>query len=221
MGFNLDSYLTNADHSNIDHSPIEGVGDLHTNNSGPAGTIDHSALSHALIAGVGNLHNDGTGPSGTVNHSNLNHSNIPGVGFNQVSTHTFDWSASSTARSTGPLGFTPAYAIAIGVFNHSLLSTTVSTAASTMTIGVATGTGSNASSVGQMADRTGSADTMCTTYDTDSIAGISTHGDSGGVSVKTSWDLVDVDVTAFSSSGITLDPTASLTGFVILLVVGN
>lgn len=211
MGFNLDSYLTNAEHTAVDHSTFSGVGNLHNDGTGPASTVDHSMLSHTGIPGVGDLT--------TAAHAVLNHGSIPGI-FNQVTTRTLNWVNNAAPVTTGALGFTPVFCMAIGVFSHTAAGGSLNfstTANSTISVGMATGTGTNAFSVSQHCEDGGTSDEDTTTHDSSSIAGVSSVNSGAG----TSHTVASVDVTSFSSAGITLDPTVNVTARITLLIVGT
>ena len=75
--------------------------------------LTHNMLSHVGRTGVGDLHTAAGGPSGTTRHDTLNHAGLPGISSVMQSAHF--GGASVTSISTGALGFTPIFAIMVGV----------------------------------------------------------------------------------------------------------
>lgn len=178
---------------------------------GGTGASDAATARANIGAGVGDLT--------IAAHSTLNHGAIPGI-FNQVAHFTLTWSNDATSKTTGALGFTPAYCIAFAAFNHDTSGVASGgTAATTMSVGFATGTGTDQKSVGMFED-SGAGNQGVTTYDPNAIAGVSQNSVVGGA-FKNGWDVSDVQVTTFSASEIVLDPTVAVTGTVYLLVVGS
>lgn len=113
----------------------------------------------------------------------------------------FSFTHSSGAASTGALGFTPRFCIYTGAFENSAATSF------TFSTGFATGTGS-------LARGACASTTNLTAGDDDAIAGISTS----------SWASTfnrDLDVTAFSSSGIELTWSGTINNHAgKLLVIG-
>jgi len=167
--------------------------------------------------------NLGAGDLDETAHDLLDHTGLPGIPAALTPTaltYTFTWTNTNTAQSTGNLGFTPLFAIAIGVFSHDA---TGSAAAgfsasdnSTISVGMATGTATNAFSVAQHCETTGSSDEDTTAHDSDSIGGVSAVGSGAALS----HGVAEIDVTAWSTTGITVDPNVNVTCRLTLLVVG-
>lgn len=178
---------------------------------GGTGASDAATARSNIGAGVGDLT--------IAAHSGLSHAAIPGI-FNQVAHYTLAWSNDATSKTTGALGFTPAYCIAFGAFQHDTAGAATGTTASTVSMGFATGAGSDQKSIGQYSANTGTNEEDATTHDANSIAGVSQSGATGGA-FKAGWDISDVTITSFGASEIVLDPTVAVTGTVYLLVVGS
>lgn len=182
-------------------------------NLGGLASADHTTLNHAGLPGVGDLT--------TAAHGSLDHAGIPGVGFSQVSQFTFTWTNNGAAQSTGSLGFTPAYCIALGMFGHDASGTAAASFAATnnssITFGIATGTGSLAKSVSQHCEDGGTSDEDATSHDSSSIAGVTAVNTGSSLS----HSVASLDVTAFGASNITLDPSVNITARVTLLVIGS
>lgn len=131
----------------------------------------------------------------------------------QQTVNTMSWSNDATSKTTGALGFEPAFAIVlfVGYRNSSGSDRPVHS------VGVLTGTGSQAKSTSSTNSGSGSSSLWTASPDFDSAGGGPTL--SGGfVSSHSDWEL---DATVFSSAGVTLDPTAAITGSAILLIVGQ
>ena len=130
----------------------------------------------------------------------------------QSAIFTLTWSASSSAMATGAIGFVPKYAIVIfGGYSGGGTNRPV------MSVGVVTGTASNAKSV--MAAEKADASDNDYTVSTDADSAFGQSFTAGGY--ISSHDTMEGNVTSFSAAGITITPTTSLTGTAFLLVVGQ
>lgn len=129
---------------------------------------------------------------------------------------TFAWAAANTAIATGALLFTPTIAIAFATFRHSAGSLVVG-ASTSISVGVATS--ATAYSHGTNGENTSDGNDEKTTYAVGSIAGVSALG--GGIPYNSAWDLATVNVTWSGAAGITLQPSAALTGNLTLIVMGS
>lgn len=119
-----------------------------------------------------------------------------------------EWTNSVVPFSTGALGFTPRFVLAIFVGRNSVETAEMHS----MSCGFAIATGARA--VTQLDHQNN--DNVCSAWGNTAIAGI---GQWGGASIKYTLQRGLV-VTSFSSSGITITPSGVVTGKISLLVVG-
>lgn len=115
---------------------------------------------------------------------------------------TFDWAASSAAQSTGALGFTPNFVIALmKATNHT-------------SVGFSTGTGSNAKMICWRETYNVGTTAYGNAYD---------NGLAGGATLDTDQTNptdFTIAVSAFGPSNITLTPSQAITARLYILVVG-
>lgn len=154
-------------------------------------------------------------------HDLLSHAGLPGIPDElQITTRQLTFNNTTGGVSTGSLGFTPIACIAIGALKRDSVN------AGTISIGFATST-SNEMGVAHVADNNGSDNDDLVCYDVNDIIGVLETNRSVGA-LGTSFTAQTgtpnrLNVTAFSSSGITLDPQVAdgVTGRVFLLIFGR
>ncbi len=124
---------------------------------------------------------------------------------------TLIWASESGAKTTGAIGFTPAFAIALFA-GHSGIATR-----GAISIGTIRGTGGEANSVATTNKaQEGGVDTQAThSLDGDSAGGVPAVN--GGYQTAHTLDL---NCTEFGSSEIEITPTGTVTGTMFLLIVG-
>ena len=234
-GEGSDQVVTNTGHDNIDHTaaPLNllsgSAHDAIDHESAPLSLLaaaTHAALDHSSIPGVNPTQvSPAERTAGTEallrSFSPFDIATMAGIhGGIQVSQFTFTWTNNAAGQSTGALGFTPLFAIAIGMFAHDAVGTAAggfgAGTNSSMSFGFATGTGSNAKSVSQHCEDGGSNDDDATSHDGDSIGGVTAVNTGAALA----HSVADLDVTVWGSGGITLDPSVAVTARVSLLVIG-
>lgn len=172
--------------------------------------VDKNAGTGAAVQ----IDNSGAGNDITGTGSTWSVDNLGNAIFNSVTATlnqtivTLSWTSDATSKSTGALGFTPRYAVIlfaghVGTTNQAAMS-----------VGFATGVGTGVAVA--VTDNQGAGTVDHTVgYDTSVPAGLP------GINLgfETSFSRGQIDVTAFSSSGITLDPDVAVTGVAHLLIV--
>lgn len=149
MGFNIDAFLQKSDHDVRDHDGVPSVGNLHSDGTGPSGTIAHSGLDHTGIPGVKaiDVRNNGT-PLGTFDTLNLlgftSVSDAGGGVLNarakQIYTNMLNVNlGNGNTINTGSIGFTPVLALFFSGLRTDAEGGGVND--ETISVGFATGTG--------------------------------------------------------------------------------
>lgn len=170
--------------------------------------------------------NLGMGDFTTAAHLAINHAGLLGVpGGLQSQMFTATWDDSSAAYSTGPLAFVPAFIFVTGVSAHnndgSPTATFSSQLASTF-IGTARTTAfQDAGAVSIQIHNSGDANDECAGYAGGVVGGHARAGDVEGVAAQNNMSR-RLDVTQFSTSGITLTPVGgNITARAFIMVVGR
>lgn len=172
--------------------------------------------------------NLGLGDFSTAMHAVTNHAGLPGIpGGMQVEFFTFSWVNDASSRPTGVLGFTPKFMLVWGNCTHVNAGTATTSYGggpdnlSTMFRGMAIGASSSQSGYVTIQNHNaGDANDDCAVHQQGFVGGNPPAGDVVGNAVTTSG-TVRLDITAWSSSGITIDPTSNFTGMAFALVVGD
>lgn len=202
-----------------------GISKTHTGsdvavNIANSGTGTGVQVTQSGNAAAVTIQNDGVGNDIRGTDTTWNVDNSGNATFNTVTTattnqsiFTLSWAAEAGAKSTGVIGFTPHYAIVIFAGHTTAQGSNVPASG----IGFTTGVGAsvsiaNVNNVSASSNKTSSADSNAVGGMPQAGLGFRTnHSDGVGE---------EIDVTAFSSTAITLTPTGSITGTAFLLVIG-
>lgn len=193
---------------NIDHSASASamvINKVSTNSANPVVKIRNSSSNASARDVEGHNANWWIDKSGNASFASVVASS------SAQSIFSFTWSNDSNAKSTGALGFTPRFAMAIfagRASNNTPDRTSIS-------VGFATGTGSNAKGVGAFENQGASTSDWSTSIDDDAIGGLSFQ-DTGLVFSF----AVDINVTAWGPSNVTVQPVSAIAGTMHLLVIG-